>query len=305
LSIYLLGSLCTLFLLAGCRPCPPGSEFGSFRLNPPTRPVAEVIAAINANNQKIPTLWATLNYSATIFDNDGHSHSVTSDDGMLLYARPNFFHLVGKKEFVGPVFDLGSNDREFWLEVIPGVNTLYWDTYAALARSGGAVNKIPIRPDLIAEVLGVGTFNSNLLKPPVPIMRYDGATDCYVFLFASQGAYHWFGQKEVWYDRATLRPRRQVFYDPEGLPQLDARLSSDKPVQVPDVPQTEWPVIAGDFKLFFPANGGSHMEFTLKDVRLYKIGPRGVKYPNPTSFEKPDVGGQDVHLEKLTGSNGV
>ncbi len=298
-SAYLLFSLSTLLYLTGCRTPPPTPATLKFVPNPQLRPITEVIAAIDANNQKIPTLWATLNYSVTIFDK-GHSHSLFSDDGILLFSRPNFVHLVGKKELVGTVFDLGSNAQEFWLEVVPGVNTMYWDTYANLARNGGATLNIPIRPDLIAEVLGVGTFNENLLQPPVPIMRYDGSTDSYVFLFASQGDYKWFPQKEVWYDRATLRPRRLMIYDYEGVPQLDARLSADKPVQVPDVPQAQWPIIAGDFKLFFPASG-NHMEFTLKDVRLYRT-MRNTRIPNPSSFDRPNA--TDVRQEKVTGSNG-
>jgi hypothetical protein len=285
---YLVVSSYTLALTQGCRPAPPPPT-SAFRLNPPLRPISEVIAAINANNQKIPTLWATLNYSATVKDEKGQVHNVVSDDGMLLYAHPNLFHLVGKKEFVGTVFDMGANDREFWLELLPGANVMYTGTFTAMAHASAAKLPIPLRPDLVAEVLGVGTFNETLLKQPVPVMRYDGSTDSYVFLFARQGEYRWFAQNEIWYDRTTLRPRRMVFYNFEGIPKLDARLSADKPVQDPDRPRDQWPLIAGDFKLFFP-DTGDHMEFTLKDVRLYRQGNRNTRFPNPASFQRPDAG---------------
>jgi len=298
LFLYLLLSLSPFFTALGCCPRPP--EAKTFHLNPPLRSVADVVNAINANNQKIPTLWATLNYSATIKDNKGQTHSIVSDDGVLTYTRPDLFHLIGRKELVGTVFDLGANGREFWLKLIPGANIMYVGSFVELAKASGADVPIPIRPDLVAEVLGVGTFNENLLKPPFPVMRYDGATDSYVFLFARQGDYHFFPEKEIWYDRATLRPRRVMFYDYEGIPKLDARLSSDKLVQVPSRPQSEWPVVAADFKLFFPVDG-NHMEFTLKDVRLFKEGPRSTRYPNSASFQMPDA--TDVRVEKVTGSN--
>ena len=62
--LYLLLSLSTLPFTQGCTPCSPEIPTLKFRRNPPLRSVADVIAAINANNRRIPTLWATLNYSA-------------------------------------------------------------------------------------------------------------------------------------------------------------------------------------------------------------------------------------------------
>jgi hypothetical protein len=220
---------------------------------------------------------------------------------MLLFMRPDGFRLIGRKEFVGDVFDLGANGREFWLKLIPGANIMEVGTFADLAHSTGAKIDMPIRPDLVAEVLAVGIFGSDLLTPPVPVMRYDGATDSYVFVFALQGDFHWFPQREVWYDRATLRPRRIVIYDFDGQPRLDAHLTSDKPVQSPEIPQAQWPLVAGDFKLFFPADG-SHMEFTLKDIRLFKEVGRNGKVPNPSNFELPDT--SNVRVEKVTDSKG-
>ena len=295
--LYLLTLPSILFVIQGC--CPKCPDPNAFHPNPPLRSVSDVISAINANNQKIPTLWATLNYTATIKEK-GQTHSITSDDGTLLFMRPNRFRLVGNKEFVGPVFDMGVNDTEFWLEVKP-TNAMYSATFAQLAQASGTRINFPIRPDLVAEVLGVSTFNQNLLDPPFPIMRYEASTDSYVFLFARQGPHKYFAQREIWYDRTTLRPRRLVLYDLEGSPQLDARLTSDKPVQVPDQPRDQWPVIAGDFKLFFP-DTGNHMEFSLKDIRLYREMRRTL-IPNDGSFDKPDITGTDVHQEPIPGLN--
>jgi hypothetical protein len=259
--------------------------------------MAQVVSAINANNEKIPTLWATLNYSVTINDK-GSVHSVSSDDGVLLYSHPGSFRLVGKKEFVGNVFDIGSNDQQYWLEVIPGTNAMWWGTYADLARVNSADLPIPIRPDLVMEVLGVGTINTDFNVPPVPAMRYDGVADAYVFVFNIKAPDRWLAEKEVWYDRVSLRPRRVILYDANGRPVLvaDLSLTLQKRVPIPDETNTNnWPLVPGDYKLFFP-DSGSRMEFSLKDVRLNKG-----KIPNATSFQIPDVSGTDVRAIQIGG----
>jgi hypothetical protein len=283
--------------LPGC--CPQIQPTPAEKLNPPNLlTLAQLASTINANNQRIPSLWSTLNYSATIIDN-GVSHSVSSDDGVLLYQRPSMFRLVGKKEFVGTVFDIGSNGTEYWLDVVPGTNTLWWGKYADLARFSTSRLPIPIRPDLVMEVLGVSTIDMNFNALPVPTLRYDNVADAYVLVFNIKAPDRWLAEKEVWYDRQTLRPRRVILYDPNGRPVLKAELSSDKQVAVEDQPQSDWPSVAGDYKLFFP-DSGSRMEFSLKDVRRSKSLGR-VTIPNDGSFQLPDVQGTDIKSIQIGG----
>jgi len=295
--------LVAVLFLTGCCNCPKTTTTGGERLNPPTQAMAMVVNAINANNEKIPSLWATLNYSATI-NVEGHVHSVSGDDGVLLYqavnGRPTNLRLRGNKEFVGPVFDMGCNGRQFWVEVVPGAHTMWWGNYDDLRRLKPDRLPIPVRPDLVLEVLGVRTIQTDFRAMPAPIMRYDGAADAYVFLFAVEAPDRWYAQKEVYYDRGTLRPRRVVLYDLEGRPVLDARLSKDVKVTVDGQGATNWPLVAGDYKLFFP-DSGSRMEFTLKDVRLEKAGPRGMPVPNENSFRLPDVQGTEVEARQIGG----
>ena len=300
-------ALACILLACGCCNCPKAGPGGgaALRRNPPTQPMEAIVNAINANNERIPSLWATLNYSATIRDEHGQAHSVTSDDGVMLYQRPDKFRLVGKKEFVGTVFDIGTNGRQFWLEVVPGTNRMWWGNFEDLRRLDLGRLPIPIRPDLVLEVLGVSTIPTNFAASTViPIMRYDSAADAYAFLFSVRAPDRWLAQKEVWYDRATLRPRRVVLYDRDGRPVLQAQLAKDTRVQVPDEPPANWPLVAGDYKLFFP-DSGSSMEFTLKDVRLYKAMSTGVRIPNAAaSFRLPDVQGTDVRAVQIGGGGG-
>jgi hypothetical protein len=225
--------LACLGLVAGCATGPrPVPAPNANRLNPPGLMTMEQVAhAINGNNDRIPSLWATLNYSATIHDN-GQVHSVSSDMGALMYRRPAGFRLVGQKELVGTVFDLGSNGREYWMEVVPGTNRLWWGRYADLATLNSDRLPIPIRPDLVMEVLPVAPINLNFNEQPVPTMRYDNAADQYVFDFDVKAPDRWVVEKEIAYDRTTLRPRRVTLYDANGRPVLKASLGMDVRVQM-------------------------------------------------------------------------
>jgi hypothetical protein len=288
-----------LGIISGCAGSKPAAPPNENRLNPPGLMTMEaVVHAINANNDRIPTLWSTLNYSVTILDK-GQAHSVSSDDGVLMYRRPSGFRLVGKKEFVGTVFDMGSNAGEFWLEVVPGTNRMWWGKYADLANLNSDRLPIPIRPDLVMQVLPVAPINTNFNEQPVPTMRYDNATDAYVFVFNVKAPDRWLAEKQVSYDRATLRPRRIVLYDASGRPVLKAALSMDVRVRMPGGSPNDWPVVPGDYKLFFP-DSGSSMEFSLKDVRLEQRRGR-VVFPNPGSFQLPDVSGTDVRATQIGG----
>src|SRR5258708_10469421 len=110
-----------LVAIVGCCSCPPAKP----PYPGPTDSMARVVADINANNQKIPTLWSSLYYKANIVDEKKHGHFVNGE-GVLLYRQPNDFRLIGHKEFAGAIFDIGSNRDSYWLRVVPEVSTMWY-----------------------------------------------------------------------------------------------------------------------------------------------------------------------------------
>ena len=79
-------SLFTILLLAaGCCPHAPTTQpyVGS------TMSMDEVVAEINNNNEKIPSLWSELHFKATIIDKK-ETHT-GSGEGVLMYRRPERF----------------------------------------------------------------------------------------------------------------------------------------------------------------------------------------------------------------------
>ena len=151
----------------------------------PTDPMAQVVADINANNAKVPTLWARHYYEATIVDDKKQSHFVNGN-GALLYRGPRGMRLVGKKDPVGTVFEVGSTDEAYWLSIVPEMDTMWWGKYANLGKP--CVDRVPIQPNGVLEVLGVGLIETNFAEPPAPVMRFNNDTDSYMFVWVAPAA---------------------------------------------------------------------------------------------------------------------
>lgn len=276
--------LATVVLSPGCRPRRDGATATQPPYVGPTQPMAEVVAEINANNAAVPTLWARHYFEANIVDEKEQSHFVNGD-GVLLYQSPRGMRLVGTKAAAGTVFELGSTDDRYWLTLVPERDTMWWGWYRNLGKPCVDLRAMPVRPDLVLEVLGVATINTNFLEPPAPVMRFNNDADAYMFVWSVPLAGRWAARKEIWYDRATKLPRRVFLFDENGRVVLRARLSRHAAVEVAEVPQERWPRVARAYDLFFP-DTGSTMSFELDEVALDRKGvptQRGITFPaDPT-----------------------
>ena len=164
----------------------------------------------------------------------------------------------------GPIFQLGSNDDLFWVRVYQGRKTEWWGHYRNLGKP--CAKPIPIRPDLVMEVLGVNDINTNLLQPPVPTLRFNSDRCVYMLTFAVQLPNHWAIQKEVWYDRDTKLPTNVLLFDKNGRIQLRAYLSDYQVLE-----GTTDKRIATNYNLYFPETRDS-LVLSLKYPKLTKRG---------------------------------
>src|SRR5205823_5262383 len=125
---------------------------------------------------------------------------------------------------------------------------------------------VPIQPNMVLEVLGIGTFNTDFTASPAPVMRYnpDKYADAYMFdwIVPAANPPRFVVQKEIWYDRATKRPTRVMLFDADGRTVLRAILEKHRQVPIDDRPREKWPWVATDYKLYFPESG-SKMSFVL------------------------------------------
>jgi hypothetical protein len=141
---------------------------------------------------------------------------------------------------------------------------------------------MPIRPDLVLEVLGVQAIPVDMLQEPVPQMRFNNDADAYMFTWSRKLPDRWVIVKEIWYDRATKLPMLVNLFDENGRIILSAYLADHQPVRTDNLPREQWPKVATLYQLMFPETG-SKLRFTLKDdLAASRNGA-----PNQDSFRYP------------------
>jgi len=286
----------SLLLTFGCVPKQPNERHVYIG---PTETISEVAHSVNQNNRRLPTLWASGYFEADIMD-QGRRHYVNGDI-TLLYRQPNEMRLVAKKDIAGTIFEVGNNQQRYWLTVKGDADTMWWGSYDEDGNTTADTRKMPIQPQLLLEVLGVGVIDEDLTRQPFPVMRFNNDADAYMFVWNVRVPDRYVAQKEVWYDRKTKLPIKVLLFDPNGRVVLRADLSKHKPVQVQQVQgagEAEQPTVASVYRLYFPDNGTSMM-FELNNLEL-QHEMRAVKVPNDKSFAFPNELGVDhvVQVDK-------
>ena len=282
--------ICGCIVFVGCRPKNPPTQPA---YTGPTETMQQVVQAINANNSRLPMLWARIGGTGLdiAYVDDKGKRQTQVLGGTLLYRAPQEVKLVGHHDLAGDVLVVGSNPNLYWLRVgTHDDGQAWWGRYKYLGAE--CVEPIPIRPDLLLSVLGVSTVNVDLLADPVPVMRFNNRADAYMFIWSAhpQATDHWVAVKEIWYDRATKRPKLVVLFDMVGRVTLEAHLSDHKPVQLPNVPLNQCPTVATVYDVSMPETKG-HLRLKLLDVALSERGaPNDVTFRfNPQSAGVPKV----------------
>jgi hypothetical protein len=287
-----LGALAVFAVMAlglcGCNP-PPPPQVGYFG---DTVTLAQLVARVNENNDKLPTLWAREKFEATIVDRQKNKTSRVDGYGNLLFTYPNEMKLTAKNE-VADLFEMGSDGERFWLYEKHD-QVFWWGNYSDLSKVNEA--EIPVRPDMVMEVLGIRPVDTDLLRQPAPVLRFNSISDAYMVDWNIQTADHWAVLKEIWYDRQTLEPSRVLLFDGKGRVVLWARLSKFDRVQAGDAEASQWPSMATHYELFFPMSGTT-MTFDLSDMSLSHNG-----FPKEASYRMPDpskLGDSGVRVNRI------
>ena len=243
-SVFICGS----FLL-GCRSKNSSTSIADFG---PTESMDDVVAAVNANNAKLPTLWASIRDVRVEFtDDNGKPQKEKLDGGVMLYRQqPRSVRLNGDKLVVGNVMELGSNEQNYWLAIKEGPDTAWWGRHEHVGSE--CSRPIPINPAMLTEVLGVTMFNPNFAQAPAPVMRFNYDKNAYTFIWVVPAGDRFLATREVWYDRKTKLPTLVVLYDASGRVSLRAYLMRHEPVEIENVPRDQWPSVATEYDLFFP-----------------------------------------------------
>jgi hypothetical protein len=248
----------------------------------PTLSLEELVGRINENNDKISSLWAREHFEGTIVDRANNKSARIDGYGNLLYTGPNQMKLTAKNELV-TLFEMGSDGQRFWLYEDHD-QVFWWGDFSAIGNMDSA--EIPMRPDMVMEILGVRPVDAGLLHEPAPTMRFGNFSDSYMVDWQESEGDHWVVAKEIWYDRRTLLPQRVLLFDSQGRVALWARLSKYVRMKMPSGDQNQWPWVASEYQLSFPYTGTT-ISFELSDVSL-KHDAGGISFPNAATYRMPD-----------------
>jgi hypothetical protein len=267
--------LVILTLTTGC-PSPPDIRPTTYYAGP-TLPLAAVVDEVNANNEKLPTLWSRHTFQAWIVD-ERQKETYVDGDGELQYRAGGDFRLNCKKVGLGEIMTLGTNGDTYWLTVRPEVDTMWWGRMRFVGSP--CSQQVPLDPTLIAQVLGVGRIDSNFLNLPAPVLRFNNDQDVYMVTWNVRQPTQWAAQREVWYDRKSLLPVRVMLYGEHGRVLLRADLANHEPVTTQRNADTGAKV-ATVYTLSFP-DTGSRMILRLRDPLLSRNG-----FPKDAAFVLP------------------
>jgi hypothetical protein len=283
--LHLCASVCICGCIIGCARDRARVQRGYYG---PTESMSEVVAQINRNNAAVPTLRATGNFEANVVD-QGKKRFVNGDI-TVLYRRPAEVRLVGKKDIAGQVFDAASNGERYWLIVKGEVDTMWHGAVGNLDRVDP--KDIPVRPDLLVEILGLSELSRSFLESPAPTMRFNNDEDVYAFNFNVRLPDRWAVQKEVWYDRETKLPRLILLFDENGRIVVRTYLSNHRPVGR-DARDASGPKVATRYQVYFP-DTQTTMRIDLDDLALQSGNP---PVPNDRTFAFPSNPGVSRQID--------
>lgn len=269
-SLALQGALAvaSVILLTGCQPPPPPPKPQPVLYSGPLLTTPQIVQGLQARYAPLRTIWSRHDFAVSVLDNRGRVRTLDGEGVLLLRKRnpgtegPTDLRLTGTKDIAGTVFDLGANRERAWLTLHGDIDTLYWLPQGAEPVDPRAV---PIRPDLVAEVLGVSDWVTDLSRYPTPVVTYQSDSDTYRITLVEPappvqgGGIYLKSAREVWVDRSTLMIKRIVFYASDARPAVEANLGNWVALR-----GTAGAFVPTDISLSFPLSKAT-MRFTLRD----------------------------------------
>ncbi|HEV8608304.1 MAG TPA: hypothetical protein VGQ99_23420 [Tepidisphaeraceae bacterium] len=231
----------------------------------PTLPMADLVQRINENSSAIPTLYARQEIQADLYDKSRNKSFYVNSSGDIFLRKPRELLLRGRHDLAGKIFEIGSTQEVFWFTVYGDEDTRYWGHYRNIGKP--CMEEMPVRPDLIGEVLGISDIPTNFLDAPFPTMRFNHDQCAYMITWNARLPNRFYAQKEIWYDGKSYLPLKVILYDVNGRVLVRANLTNHRAVEVANLPQEKWPRIATSYSLLFPESK-STMVLKLSDLAL-------------------------------------
>lgn len=291
-------AILALLLVTGCYAAPRHVADSDTPPLPPALSLPELVERINENNQKLPSLWAKGYFEALIIEERGGKPSpVLNGTITALHLKPDRLRLKAEKDIFNDVFDMGTDGERLWIG-LPLEKQAYIGTVDNIDPE--ATEGLPLRPDLILQVLGVNLLPTDLTSWPAPVLEYNPDVGLHMVRFvepAELGQPRLKVSKQVWYEvpsepELAPLPVKVILSGDDGRPLLVANLSRHARVGTGD----DAPLVATRFLLYFP-DTGSKMRIDLNEDDLALVRrTRRTSVPNAASFRfsPSDVGATEV-----------
>jgi len=278
-----------LAAIAGC-----GRPTGGFEVPQPVddRPMREVIARVNANAAgadftiRIGGVLAT----GEMPEPSGGNRRFEAR-GVALFRKPRDLYL--RLQPTWGTLTAGSNDEAFWVWEQFQESRYYWGRHEDVDETDDL--DIPLRPDHLVEVLGLGDLPIDTTGPLGPVF-WVGSTRYALLFMAEDDAGQRYLTKKIAIDRSPpYLVRSVVYFAPDGHPLVIAGLSDYRPIEggtalAPHRIRFEWPARRSRVELTF----SGMQRFDKPEARQRFVAPHAsgrdlgemirLGTPQPTSF---------------------
>ncbi len=246
LSVLTVG----LEAVAGC-----GRPAGGFDVPQPVddRPMSAVIARVNANaaGADFPIRIGGVLATGEMPEPGGGNRRFEAR-GVALFHKPRNLYL--RLQPTWGTLTAGSNDEAFWVWEQFQESRYYWGLHDEVDETDDL--DIPLRPDHLVEVLGLGDLPTDTTGPLGPVF-WVGTTRYALLFMAEDAAGQRYLTKKIAIDRlAPHLVRSVVYFAPDGHPLVIAELSDYRPIEgaaalAPHRIRFEWPARRSRVELTF------------------------------------------------------
>ena len=266
-------ALLLLLLLAGCKT----AASDAVRADGEVLNLPELVRRVNANNERLPSMVARGYLEAVIVEEAGGDGRYVNGAVNVLHLKPGRLLIKADKDAIGGLFELGTDGKKLWFH--DDLNDVaYVGTIGNLDPRAAA--ELPLRPDLVLQVLGVNLLQTDLTKFPAPLLEVDPQNGLMMVRFvepAVLGVPRLRVSKQVWYELPAEPgglplPRKVILSDDDGNAVLLADVGDFTRVGGDD-----GPVVARRFGVFLPQTGSKLRieldRLALRDGRGFRAVP--------------------------------
>ncbi|MEJ2646807.1 MAG: hypothetical protein P8016_00195 [Sedimentisphaerales bacterium] len=143
----------TIIFLSGC-----GSKVQKpLPVCPGKSNVTEALAALQAQSENIVPLFTNKGTFSIEYYDDDEMRKQHFNIRVLLIKPPSEIYMQASTGIIDKAMVLGSNEKEFWLQVKPEISSYWWGLWSKQSSNAG----ILINPRTLLEALGIAEIDTN------------------------------------------------------------------------------------------------------------------------------------------------